>query len=141
MTAEDTILRAAWIAAAAGTAGAAVWAGAGAGAGVGLGAGLGLVNLHWLRAGAHAYVYHSVQRSPAAAADPGVLDRLGAPPRLGRLRFAARFALLGVGLYAIFMSHLVPFPPVLGGLLTAPAGLLAGVLLEAGRGWRRRRKT
>ncbi|HUX68298.1 MAG TPA: hypothetical protein VMV31_12495 [Terriglobales bacterium] len=141
MKVEDTILRAAWIAALAGAAGAWLGAGGAAGAGVGLGAGLALLNLHWLRAGAHGWVYHAVERSPEAAADPGLLVRLGPPPRLGRVRFAARLALLAVGLYAIFMSHLVPFPAVLAGLLAAPAGLIAGTVLEAGRGWRRSRQS
>lgn len=99
-----------------------------------LGAGLSLLNLYWLRDGAHAIVYR------AAAAHAEAAARLGSPPRLGRLCFIARFAVLLGALYAIFMSHLVPFPPVLGGLLAAPAGLMAGVTIEARRGWSRNRR-
>ncbi|HXE30445.1 MAG TPA: ATP synthase subunit I [Terriglobales bacterium] len=136
MTAERRVMLATAVVAVAAVLAGFHW-GVAAAAGAALGGGLALLNLSWLRAGAYAYVYALAARSDAARQDPALLDRLGPPPRWGRSRFALRYVVCGVAFCAIFMSHLVPMVAVLAGLLTAPAGLILGVTIEAAHGWRR----
>lgn len=88
------------------------WRGTAAGAGVLVGAVFSTLNYVWLRSGANALL--------AAAAGQQVTR----PMQRGIVLFLLRFALLGLCVYAILISRLVPLPPVLGGLFVVPAAAL-----------------
>ncbi|TAN21893.1 MAG: hypothetical protein EPN33_09540 [Acidobacteria bacterium] len=96
------------------------WRGAAAGSGVLVGAVFSILNYVWLRSGANALL--------AAAAG----QQMTRPMYRGAVMFLVRFALLGLCVYAILISRLVPLPPVLGGLFVVPAAaLLEGLRLLA----------
>ena len=88
--------------------------------GVACGAALSLVNYLWLRAGVE-----------VLAGGGGV-----ATVSWGMMRFLLRFALLGLCLYGIFISHLAPVAWVLAGLFAAPAAALALGVGQLIRGFR-----
>ncbi|MGH9417447.1 MAG: hypothetical protein ACRD01_12550 [Terriglobales bacterium] len=98
---------------------AALWAGLPAAVALLVGAGLSLGNYRWLKAGARAMLPDTAAAGPAPAA-------LGATAAMGwgMLRFAARLLLLALCLCAIFISHLLPFSPVVWGLFAVPAGAM-----------------
>ncbi len=98
--------------------------GRGAAGGILLGSGLSYVNFRWLKAGVT-----SLTSSAAHAATTGE----GAPPKVGLGRFLFRFALVGIALYAILISHLVAFWAVLVGLFAAVAAILLEAVYEAAR--------
>lgn len=85
------------------------WRGTAAAGGVLVGAVFSILNYVWLRSGANALL--------AAAAGQQVTR----PMYRGAVMFLVRFALLGLCVYAILISRLVPLPPVLGGLFVVPA--------------------
>ena len=99
----------------------------GAGFGFLLGTGLSFLNFRWLKAG--------VTRLTATAAQ-AVGE--GAGSKGGTGRFLLRFAVVGLALYAILISHLVAFWAVLVGLFAAVAAILCEAVYEAVRTFRQR---
>lgn len=93
--------------------------GAGYGVALALGASLSLLNYRWLKAGARAML-------PERALAGGTPAALGTTAAMawGMARFLARYLLLGLCLCAIFISHLLPFSPVVWGLFAVPAAAL-----------------
>lgn len=111
-TAEDRIFYGAIALALVAAVAAGGWRGAAAAGGVLVGAVFSILNYVWLRSGANALL--------AAAAG----QQMTRPMARGAVMFLVRFALLGLCVYAILISRLVPLPPVLGGLFVVPAAAL-----------------
>lgn len=112
LTAEDRIFYGAIVLALLAAVAVGGWRGTAAGSGVLVGAVFSVLNYVWLRAGANALL--------AAAAG----QQVSRPMYRGAVMFLVRFALLGLCVYAILISRLVPLPPVLGGLFVVPAAAL-----------------
>ena len=87
-----------------------------------LGAALSLLNYLWLKAGARALLPAAGEVSPRGV-------------RSGALRFLTRLGLLGACLYAIFISHLLPFPPVVWGLFAIPLAAVGVAVLQLIADW------
>jgi hypothetical protein len=94
------------------------------GAGVLVGAALAWLHFRWLRGGLNALVRVSVAQ--AGAAKPRV-------PAWTWIKFAGRYALIGLCVYVIFVGFRVPIVSMLAGLCALGAAAMAASLYEVVR--------
>jgi hypothetical protein len=94
-----------------------------AAAGIAVGAGLSCLNLFWLKAGVNAVIERAAPGSRQGSKQGPQSLRSRAVRRLTAAGALARYGILAVALYAIFISHLVVFWAVLAGLFASVGGI------------------
>ena len=95
-----------------------IWKGVRAGGGFAFGAALSIVNFHWLKGAVDVLGAAGSQRSVAPVV----------------IKFALRYALIGLAAYAIFRGSVASLPAFFAGLFVFVAGVLAEMLYELATG-------